>query len=102
MEAINKSVQDKEKRNSKTSCSELEVHNPRFYIITFVMDWYELGKRIGFYKGVRLEGVDDDSQDRQHVDDAYHGEYDRQDPFSASFRGNRIFRHYCCTSLLRV
>ena len=50
MEAINKSVQDKEKRNSKTACSELEVHNPRFYIISFVMDWYELGKRIGFYK----------------------------------------------------
>ena len=49
MEAINKSVQDKEKRNSKTACSELEVHNPRFYIISFVMDWYELGKRIGFY-----------------------------------------------------
>jgi hypothetical protein len=49
MEAINKSVQDKEKQNSKTSCSELEVHNPRFYFISFVMDWYELGKRIGFY-----------------------------------------------------
>lgn len=49
MEALNKSIQDKEKHNSKTSCSELEVHNPRFYIIFHVIDLYELGKRIGFY-----------------------------------------------------
>lgn len=49
MKKNNNSVQNKEKRNCKSSCSELEVHNPRFYIISFVMDWYELGKRIGFF-----------------------------------------------------
>lgn len=49
MEDNNKSVQNKEKRNGKSSCSELEVHNPRFYLIFYVIDSYELGKRIGFY-----------------------------------------------------
>lgn len=67
MEAINKSVQDKQKRNCKTSCSEFEVHNPRFYIIPFVMDWYELGKRIGFYNGTSADDPIELSCDKDFV-----------------------------------
>ena len=49
MKVDNNCVQNKGKSNSITSGSELEVHNPRFYIISHVIDLYELGKRIGFY-----------------------------------------------------
>ena len=67
MEAINKSVQDKQKHNCKTSCSEFEVHNPRFYIIPFVMDWHELGKRFGFYNRTSADDPIELSCDKDFV-----------------------------------
>ena len=61
------------------------------------------GEGVGLDKGVDLEGVDDHRQNRQHVDDADHSQYDGQNCFIAPFgRDAFLFVHYCCTSLLRV